>query len=470
MPWRPADLEQREGRIIRRHNQNSTVRIFVYIAEKTFDTYMWQVLERKAFFIEQGRLADRNARDIEDLDSDSLAENAAMIKAIATGDDRYVRQIELENIVAELQAEQDAYFSAARSAERERASLQAAIPGHHTSIAAMETGLAAAEQRQNDGAVPPLSILDTVYSERADAARALVEALRETAGVLRNRPVTEARTVAVIGGFEVETRYSTSSGELYIGLTGLAVPPKAIELEKLYLDPKKANTMKPDERDKALAHLASGVMTRIENLVNELPAALDDRRWKLRLDTDRLHQLDTEQPTEFERLGELKAAYDELDTLQRRLREEATSPEALALREALHQRLAVNGRTNGWSLKLNPTPALCRQLGYDSPAQVRAVMAERQDEALLNAIEQHLAERGNDAPSPPELTEDCANRGDAAIPSDGKDSSQTEGATVMALVAKSIANKAIEPIGQSSESAPVIPLRERRHALDLSAD
>ncbi|MGO8608867.1 helicase, partial [Rhizobium johnstonii] len=80
VPWRPADLEQREGRIIRQGNQNKRVQIFAYVAERTFDTFMWQTVQRKAHFIEQLKRADRTVRRVEDLGGDDLAKNAAAIK------------------------------------------------------------------------------------------------------------------------------------------------------------------------------------------------------------------------------------------------------------------------------------------------------------------------------------------------------------------------------------------------------
>jgi len=452
VPWRPADLEQREGRILRQHNQNPTVRIFCYIAEKTFDTYMWQVLERKAFFIERLKRADRSARRVEDLGADSLAENAAMIKAIATGDDRYIRQVELQSAVADLQAEQDAYFSAGRSAEREQQSLQATIPGHHRAIAALETAVTDAEQHQQAGATPATTVRGTSYTERTDAARALVEALRAAAGQLHSRPVDEAVTVAAIAGFDIEVRYSTTNSELYLKPAGLAVTPRALEHEKLYLDPKRQRSLTSEERDKAFGQLASGIMTRAENLIGDLPKALDERRWRLHLDTDRLQQLDTDQPTGFARMDELKAMYDELDQLERQLRQEATSPEAIARREALEQRLEAKGRHRGWSLMLNATPALCEQLALESPAQVRALMTQRADEAFIRKIEEYKSERAS-----------------GQLPADRNpnNGSEPDGAVVMDLVAKSSASKAIEPIRESGQGATVIPFRGPHRELEL---
>ena len=82
-PWRPADVEQREGRILRQGNQNKTVQIYRYVTEGSFDAYMWQTLETKAKFIHQVMTGDSSVRHIEDIDSRALT--YAEVKAIASG-------------------------------------------------------------------------------------------------------------------------------------------------------------------------------------------------------------------------------------------------------------------------------------------------------------------------------------------------------------------------------------------------
>ncbi|HVR34679.1 MAG TPA: hypothetical protein VMS21_02385, partial [Methylomirabilota bacterium] len=82
-PWRPADVEQREGRILRQGNRNPVVQIFRYVTEGSFDAYMWQTLETKARFIAQVMSGDMTIRRLEDLDSAALT--YAEVKAIASG-------------------------------------------------------------------------------------------------------------------------------------------------------------------------------------------------------------------------------------------------------------------------------------------------------------------------------------------------------------------------------------------------
>jgi N12 class adenine-specific DNA methylase len=83
-PWRPADIEQRDGRIMRQGNGNPEVRILRYVTEGSFDTYMWQTLERKAAFIGQVTRGDLPDRDVDDVGDQTLT--FAEVKALATGD------------------------------------------------------------------------------------------------------------------------------------------------------------------------------------------------------------------------------------------------------------------------------------------------------------------------------------------------------------------------------------------------
>lgn len=98
-PWRPADLEQRNGRILRQGNDNPEVEIFNYVTEGTFDAYLYQIIENKQRFISQVMTGKTPARVMEDIDEKTLT--FAEVKAIATGDTRIQRRVELEGRVNE---------------------------------------------------------------------------------------------------------------------------------------------------------------------------------------------------------------------------------------------------------------------------------------------------------------------------------------------------------------------------------
>ena len=93
-PWRPADVEQREGRILRQGNKNSAVQIYRYVTEGSFDAYMWQTLETKAKFITQVMSGDMTIRRIEDLDSTALT--YAEVKAIASGNPLVIEKAQVD--------------------------------------------------------------------------------------------------------------------------------------------------------------------------------------------------------------------------------------------------------------------------------------------------------------------------------------------------------------------------------------
>jgi hypothetical protein len=93
-PWRPADVEQREGRILRQGNKNSVVQVYRYVTEGSFDAYMWQTLETKAKFIAQVMSGDMTIRRLEDLDSAALT--YAEVKAIASGNPLVIEKAQVD--------------------------------------------------------------------------------------------------------------------------------------------------------------------------------------------------------------------------------------------------------------------------------------------------------------------------------------------------------------------------------------
>src|ERR1035438_7303269 len=99
-PWRPRDIEQREGRILRQGNQNGEVRIFRYVTEGSFDAYMWQTLETKARFIQQVMNGHTSVRSAEDLDGGALT--YAEIKAIASGNPAVMEKVKTDTEIRKL--------------------------------------------------------------------------------------------------------------------------------------------------------------------------------------------------------------------------------------------------------------------------------------------------------------------------------------------------------------------------------
>lgn len=116
VPWRPSDIEQREGRILRQGNKNKEVQIFRYVTEETFDSYSWQTIETKQKYIAQVMTDKPMGRSIDDLDEAALS--YAEIKMLATGDTRIKEQLELQNRVAILKSKK-AQFDASQISARD---------------------------------------------------------------------------------------------------------------------------------------------------------------------------------------------------------------------------------------------------------------------------------------------------------------------------------------------------------------
>ncbi|NTU84404.1 MAG: hypothetical protein HGA45_34415 [Chloroflexales bacterium] len=117
-PWRPGDLEQRHGRILRQGNQWPQVYVFSYITEGSFDSYLYQLIESKARFIEQAMAGEITARTIED--TSEVVLSAAEIKAIASGNPQIVRKVQLEAEVARLERVRAVWLDTRRNLHVER--------------------------------------------------------------------------------------------------------------------------------------------------------------------------------------------------------------------------------------------------------------------------------------------------------------------------------------------------------------
>ncbi|WP_328814196.1 helicase [Rhodococcus sp. NBC_00297] len=392
VPWRPADLEQREGRIIRQGNQNARVKVFNYVAEKTFDTVMWQTVHRKAHFIEQLKKADRTMRRVVDLDSDSLAENSAMTKALATGDDRYIRQIELDSQLQELQSEADSHFAEQRSIERDRDRLRREVPRARERIAMLGEAAPKLRARREAEQWPGITVRGRFYGQRSEAAAAMVTALQATHASLKGEGLTKSVTVAEMSGFPIEARRPAQENSLFLSFSALGSSMKSIDAAALY-----ARIGDSDRSQHAL-----GLLTRVENMAHTVDTDLAKAQRDLDRDAHRLDDLELTELSDFPKARQLKDLSDEVSRIRREIKESETSPEAIARNEARAERAAAKGREEGWSLMLNPTPALVEELGMETADDVRAMMRQAELDAEVRAGTQSNAP-GTDVADPDHL-------------------------------------------------------------------
>lgn len=202
VPWRPSDIEQREGRILRQGNDCKEVEIFRYATEGTFDSYSWQTIEYKQKFISQVMTNKPLGRSIDDVDEAAL--NYAEIKSLATGDPRIKRQLELSTQVDNLRREK-AEFEADRMRAREEITFT--IP---TQIKRAEKFIEIFDNAVEYSKQYPRSenfcveIVDNKITDREEAGKA-VKALRKVGG-------EEPIDVCDYRGFKIQIQYSSLGG------------------------------------------------------------------------------------------------------------------------------------------------------------------------------------------------------------------------------------------------------------------
>ena len=227
-PWRPADVAQRHGRILRQGNQNAEVRIYQYVVEHTFAAYMWQTIERKARFIAQIMRGRLDVREIDDITGDTLT--AAEAKALASGNPLLLERSIALNETARLERLERAWH-------RGQFTLRAAVTQAERSLDAATADLAAltaAKPRVQDlsGEKFRITIGDRIYTSRTDAATALAR-WATTAGLGHARPVLDDRargTVGQISGFSITARTRTDLGHIHLLLELDGIPGATIRI------------------------------------------------------------------------------------------------------------------------------------------------------------------------------------------------------------------------------------------------
>ncbi|MGX9394069.1 helicase-related protein (plasmid) [Nitrobacteraceae bacterium UC4446_H13] len=197
VPWLPSQIEQREGRIVRQGNQHDEVDIYAYATEGSLDAQMWQNNERKARFIAAALSGDTSIRRLEDL-GESQANQFAMAKAIASGDERLMRKAGLEADIARLDRLRAAHIDDQHAVRRQVRDAERDIGFATRRIA--EIGQDIARLVPTSGDAFAMRVKDGRYSERKEAGRALMKELL-TLVQLQHEGET---VIALIGGFDVE--------------------------------------------------------------------------------------------------------------------------------------------------------------------------------------------------------------------------------------------------------------------------
>lgn len=213
-PWRPADLQQREGRIVRQGNENPEVDIFTYVTENTFDSYLYQLVESKQKFIGQIMTSKSPVRSAEDIDETALS--YAEIKALATGNPHIKEKMDLDIDVSKLKLLKASHLSQQYSLEDQ---IIKELPQKIRSLEERITGYNADQTRLSENTHPdadgfsPMTIEGMVFTDKKESGSAILAACK----AMRNPdpvPLGQYR------GFSMDLSFDSFSREFKITLIG----------------------------------------------------------------------------------------------------------------------------------------------------------------------------------------------------------------------------------------------------------
>ena len=213
-PWKPSDLEQQEGRILRQGNQNDKVKIFRYVTENTFDAYMWQILENKQKFISQIMTSKSPVRACEDVDDTALS--YAEIKALATGNPYIKEKMDLDVQVSKLKLLKANHTSQIYRLESDIAkNFPVQISALKERIAGMQVDsqvVKSVDLQDNDTFA--MTVGNVLYEDKKEAGEALIAAC---AGL---KTVSTGGKVGEYHGFTLSASYNMFSNVFELTIKG----------------------------------------------------------------------------------------------------------------------------------------------------------------------------------------------------------------------------------------------------------
>jgi N12 class adenine-specific DNA methylase len=297
VPWRPSDVEQREGRILRQGNQNPEVEVFVYVVERSFAAFGWQTVQRKAAFMGQLLRADPDGpRVLEVTDAEALAYGE--IKALSTGDDTFLEVAGIEDRIGRLERLQRSHGQEQGGLHRREESILGNIDALQRKADALAEP-AARVLRHEDG-LARMVIGGHTYDQRGDAARALSALLHRYRAL---GTIVEFPAVGIGADWY--------PGEGSTGTLRLNVPGVSISIGVTRRD-----------HDGLV-----GVLTQVKNQVAGLPSRRDEALTQVARLTDELPRVRAAIGKPFSHADELKQTRQTLARLQAVLAERYGPPE-----------------------------------------------------------------------------------------------------------------------------------------------
>ena len=320
--WKPSDLEQREGRIIRQGNHNKKVHIFRYVTESTFDSYMWQLIENKQKFISQIMTSKAPVRSCEDVDEAALS--YAEVKALATGNPAVKEKMALDVDVAKLKLLKANHMNnqyrleddIARNFPQQIAKLTEIIDSYKADIAHFS------EYKITDPEQFSMEISGKVFTEKKEAGAALLAVCKEI------KSVDAAMDIGSYQGFNMRIQFDSWSKEFI-----LSVKHESVAKVRLGAD-------------------ALGNITRINNLLESYPEKLAEAEQRLETVQEQMTNAKEEVGKPFpkeeelnqklERLSELNALLnmDEREVTETE-QSESKEKEERPARGSIHEKLQI---------------------------------------------------------------------------------------------------------------------------------
>lgn len=335
--WKPSDLEQREGRIIRQGNHNKKVHIFRYVTESTFDSYMWQLIENKQKFISQIMTSKAPVRSCEDVDEAALS--YAEVKALATGNPAVKEKMALDVDVAKLKLLKANHMNnqyrleddIARNFPQQIAKLTETIDSYKADIAHYQ------EHKITDPEQFSMEISGKVFTEKKEAGAALLAVCKDM------KAVDAAMDIGNYQGFNMRIQFDSWSKEFI-----LSVKHESVSKVHLGAD-------------------ALGNITRINNLLESYPEKLAEAEQRLETVQEQLANAKEEVGKPFPKEEELNQKLERLSELNALLnmderedteveQSESKEKEERPARGSIHEKLQIykeksqreseNGREN----------------------------------------------------------------------------------------------------------------------------
>ena len=261
VPWRPSDIEQQEGRILRQGNRNPKVKIFRYVTEGTFDSYSWQLIENKQKFIGQIMTSKSPVRSCEDVDEAALS--YAEVKALATGNPYIKEKMDLDIQVSKLKLMKANHTSQkyrledniAKHYPQQITILKERISGLQADIQTAKTNLPA------DKEFFSMRVGNKVYTDKKEAGTALAEMCKEIKSV--NAP-------AVIGeyaGFKMAVSFDSFNHKFVMNIKGQLSHNLEIGVDPL------GNISRINHALEAMTKELAEASTKLENVERQLETA-----------------------------------------------------------------------------------------------------------------------------------------------------------------------------------------------------